>query len=407
MLTLLAIAYAAMTLWSVVALHRAYAALARDGRPMTPADLQPAPIPDSDNAAPLYEKALTLLEMATIGDQKLIDRLRDETLLLGRTNLTVAAFAGFREAMQMPAAVAAMELIVEAAQRPDCQLAPVAHPECSDLDAITDGTTQPMMALFQLNRIVSWEVRRLAAEGEIAAARRLLLAQMRLSGARPATPVLVDGHLAAANRLTALRTLQKMCELSPPSTNETAVLLSELARFNIPDLVVRAIDGERLLVGEPIFRTGVSRGIVWQDHGRCRCLRDAVCYSCLNARLIHTDYLHAMRRLATEPLDRAMAKKTIPPRGDLTWRLTTPFVAHLAEVRCTEAGLAVLAHKQELGSWPEKLATCMAAVPVDPSDGQPLHYQATEKGFVVSSRVKIGRPSRRRPVAWEYVVRGQ
>jgi len=40
---LFAAAYIGLAIWSFVALHRAYAALARDGRPMTAAEAVPPP----------------------------------------------------------------------------------------------------------------------------------------------------------------------------------------------------------------------------------------------------------------------------------------------------------------------------------------------------------------------------
>ena len=74
------------------------------------------------------------------------------------------------------------------------------------------------------------------------------------------------------------------------------------------------------------------------------------------------------------------------------------FIAHLARIRCTEAGLSALVYKNEHGKWPETLAACMEQVPIDPLDDKPLRYRVTEKGFVVSS---VGKIRNTKEIAWE------
>ena len=63
--------------------------------------------------------------------------------------------------------------------------------------------------------------------------------------------------------------------------------------------------------------------------------------------------------------------------------------------------MAVLVYRKEHGAWPETLAACMDKVPVDPFDGKPLRYRLTEKGFVVSSVGKTGKPQKE--IAWDCV----
>ena len=124
-------------------------------------------------------------------------------------------------------------------------------------------------------------------------------------------------------------------------------------------------------------------------------------------RFEHAAYLRFMRNAPASPLECDPAKVNIPWYARATESIATTlylssdqFVAHLARIRCTEAGLAVLGYREGHGTWPDSLAACMATVPIDPFDGKHLRYRLTEKGFVVSSVGTTGRM--KSEIAWRF-----
>lgn len=399
--------YISLTAWSIVALRGAYAALERDGRPMKLADIMPPPIAETDNAAPLYEAALKILKTERIGDQTLMERLLAESEWLRTTNLTATAFTGFRAVIQTPAAVEALALIVQGGERKDCQFASVEIRE-----AIGDwlGLQERMLIsvdLLQLNQVVAWEARRLAVDGNASAARRMALAEMRLTRAHKGSPVLAGRLIEIAQRDAALRTVRILGTRNVPSGDEAKTLTRELARLDEPDLFARTMDCERLSFGDQSFSPSFNKTFHKKAGFRNRMAVRAY-FSPLNpvSRLDHAAYLDVMRRQTTTALGVAQTQMSVPWWCRLT-RIVAPifevprrtFAEHLARVRCTEAGLAVLIHKRENGAWPETLAACMNPAPLDPFDGKPLRYRLTEKGFTVWSVGRTGKPPKE--IAWD------
>ena len=104
LLAVLVVAYSALTIWSFVALHRAYAALKRDGRPMTAAEVIPPPIPAADNAAPIYEEAIQLLEKTKIGKETMLQVLVTAANSAIISNAPATDLSRFRELVARPEA---------------------------------------------------------------------------------------------------------------------------------------------------------------------------------------------------------------------------------------------------------------------------------------------------------------
>ena len=69
LIVILAVAYAILLARATGKLRRAYAALAAEGRPMRTAEIMPAKISDSENAAVLYQRAILMLKSQPVGDR--------------------------------------------------------------------------------------------------------------------------------------------------------------------------------------------------------------------------------------------------------------------------------------------------------------------------------------------------
>ena len=424
----IAVVYIGLTVWSFIALHCAYAALKRDGRPMTLAEVLPPPLADADNAAPLYEKALHILQTERIGDQTLRDRLHADVKLLNSTNLAATSLANFRGAITTPAAVEAMGLIVQAGMRKGCRFSWIADETHFNLQ--TSSGLQYFSELSDLNRIVSWEARRLAVDGDAAAARQMAVAHLRLARARIGTPCLVGSLVDLAQQGRTLPAVQIVCSRQPPSAVEAAELRSELLRCDDPNSCATAMDGERLSFGQQLFAAHSAAQaanlltppgnapttpaiLTYQPfaalHDLTGRLLGVAYFSKANPvlRLDHAAYLDLRRQQATQSLESPFSPAHVPvwclvakASTDAEESYHNMFRRHLALVRCTASGLALLVYKKEQGKWPESLAMCMERVPVDPFNGKPLQYHQTANGFVVSS---VGTTRKHdKQIAWEY-----
>jgi len=76
-LVILGVVYTVALLRSKAQLHEAYATLRRDGRPMRASDVTPPDIPEEQNAAALYERAIAMLTvpLPNTAEKDLLERL--------------------------------------------------------------------------------------------------------------------------------------------------------------------------------------------------------------------------------------------------------------------------------------------------------------------------------------------
>ena len=384
-LALVLVVYAGLTVWSFVALRRAYTALARDGRPMRAAEVIPLPAPAADNAAPLYEEAVRLLNAERIGDRTLLQELTDAARAANATNATPSDVTRFRELVTRPEAQHALELVVRAGERKACRF---------DLDyAAGPGgiAVSNLSETLTLSKVVRGEVSRLADVGESTNAWRLAIAGLELAQAKRAEPFLISQLVTIALDAIAEASVRRLCTAAPPTQEQSDRILAALTRMDQPAEFQRMLDGERLLYGEWSFAHLTTAHNWWKEE---RSWEPRVCRWFWRPvlRLDHAAYLRIMRDAATTPLSRSLPPIDVSRCCSLTRAILpaldssrTSFATSIARVRCTEAGLAVLKHRQACGDWPVSLASCMAAVPDDPFDGQLLRYRVTEKGFVVYS----------------------
>jgi hypothetical protein len=399
--------YIGLTVWSFVALHRAYAALARDGRPMTAAEVIPPPVPAAENAAPLYEEAIQLLKAEKIGDSTLMEKLSLAVHNVMATNATPADVTLFRELVTRPAVQHALALVVQADERKTC---------CFDLnyknvrgyENVRESFRTNLFEITTLSKVVRGEVNRLADTGEYSNAWRMAIAGLRLAQARRSEPVLISQLVTILLESIADISVRRLCVEKLPSQEDMDRIFAALKSMDQPAEYQRVFDGDRLLFGERGFvhatrkeaRLGWTMAGVppWEQ-------RLLLCIWRPVLRFDYAAYLRMMRDEAAIPLPMSLPEFHVPEYYCFTHALQTSlehsrtqFIIHVARIRCTEAGLAVLAYKKEHGAWPETLAVCMDQVPVDPFDDKPLRYRVTGKGFVVSS---VGKIRNTKEIAWE------
>ena len=399
----LALAYIGLTIWSFVALHRAYAALARDGRPMTAAEVIPPPVAAKDNAAPLCEEATRLLKSDKVGDDTLLLALGLAAHDAAATNATSADVTRFRELVMRPAAQHALELVVQAGERKACRF------DLNYTSASWIACTN-ISDLITLSKVVRGEVRRLTDVGEYSNAWRMAIAVLELAKSKREEPYIISQLLTIALDAIADASLRRLCAADLPSQENYGRIIAALTQMDRPTEFQRMLDGERLLCGdrgfEPMTMEGVGALLTIVEVPRWK----QYVYLCVwqpLARLDHAAYLRVFRGAATTPLSRPLPPFHVSRHYFFTCSLLpalescrTHFIADLTRIRCTEAGVSVLAYKKAHGTWPESLAACMKQVPIDPFCEKPLRYRVTEKGFVVSSVGTVLNSNK--AIAWEY-----
>ena len=209
------------------------------------------------------------------------------------------------------------------------------------------------------------------------------------------------------------RTMQDLCETAPPDRERYRALEDLLKQLDDVKPFIRALDAERLLIGERFFslsRDELSK-VFWKQMGGGGgdalplpvvkvVHRLAFNFLAFKPRLVadHAAYLRLMGKrvqLLQGPYrDRQEAEQFL----DLShWNALASLLGHsggyerrdysgfAATLRMTRAGLALLQYQQAHGAFPETLDALGLEGLIDPYAEEPLHYRPEGQGFVVYS----------------------
>jgi len=391
----LAVIYAILLIGSTIRLHQAYAALARDGRPMRAEDIIPPWVPDMENAALSYQIAILRLRAEPAGPKNLLEHLSDLTWRDPNDREELERW------FQEKAVIEALAAVEQGAQRSRCRF------DIWDSSPIVGHTLQGMGRLAGLlNNKARFE----ADRGHIEGAWGTVETCLRLTQATKRVPVLDFQGMRMGSIRGVTRVIQDLCEIALPDPSQTAVI-EPLLRDLVDDRdLLAALDGERLFVGEWVFslpRTELQRQLrrIFPDKSWIDLARISIGMSF--KPLLQNDHAHYLRvlytfsRIAQTPyagLDQDLAIQAVPRRvlgrfsfvtGQImpyTFDFDRQFhTLTIAAVRITRAGLAVLQHKQTHGVFPEDLSTLGLQDLDDPFSGRPLIYRSEGAGFIVYS----------------------
>jgi hypothetical protein len=412
----LAVTYAILLARSTAKLRRAYAALEADGRPMRAAEIIPPKVPDSDNAAVLYQSAVLMLKGQPAGDKSLYERLTDHTSeRLGEDER--------RQLIGQEVVANALSLVEQGTRRPACQLE---HDNGNVLEA---ADAPALDGIRNLASIMTSRARFEARAGHPDKAWDLILTQLRFGDSLRFDPASTTQFTRLAVVRWACRTIQWLCETAPPDREHVLAMEDLLRRQDDVEPLIRAVDGERLLIGEWFFnlpREELDR-ILWKERSKDKnkIIPPAVVKAtyrlsfnliAFRPRLVadHAAYLQLMRKrvqLLQGPYrDRKESDEFMQMSrwnflaDKLTWRSGYEELFYcrlLADMRVTRAGLALLEYRQAHGAFPETLDALGLERLIDPYTAQPLHYRPEGDGFVVYSvgddlKDNGGSPMRRR-----------
>jgi hypothetical protein len=430
----LAVVYAILLVRATVKLRHAYAALQADGRPMRIDEITPPKVPDSENAAVLYQSAVLLLKSQPAGDRSLFERLTDYHFRPKTKEERNALVA-------QEAVTKAVSLIEQGTCRPVCRFD---HNDANDLHIIETPETDEE----KLNSVLSARAQLAFDTGHWDQAWDLVATRLRFANSLRWTPVPMRQYLRQATIRRTCLMVQDLCETAPPDGERCQALEDLLKQLDDVKPFVRALDAERLLIGERFFslsRDELSK-FLWKEMGGGSddgalplpvvkvIHRLAFTFLAFKPRLVadHAAYLQLMGKrvqLLQGPYrNRQEAEQFLNLSH---WNALTTLIGYsggyerqsysgfTTALRLTRAGLALLQYKEAHGAFPETLDALGLEGLTDPFAEGPLHYRPEGQGFVVYSVGEdrkdndgTARPERRRdsdprakPLAYDEVWR--
>ncbi len=429
----LAVVYASLCLWSAWKLRRACQALAKDGRPMSLAPLIPPRLPDTENAALVYQAAIKLLKSrpVTTGEKSLFDELdgavTSTILLRNRPHAEVAsATETLRKTLRDPAVAKILDE-VEAATVKACKY---------DID-YSQGSEAcwPHVDYKHLVPLLCARTRLLAAAGDAVGAWNTALSCLRLADAFKDEPLLGCQFMRLSAANIAFRNLRLLATTSLPTPEQREELERLLKNFDSVQPSIRGVDGERIVAGDWLFSLSPKkteevlvgynvlrsslRSSCWQSK-----LMAFAIYASPLAKYDHAIYLDLLRRYANTPglpdllQDPSWRREMIPEYCVLSRNIVIDPLLNLknyqtellAQVAMVRAGLAIRSYQQVHGVFPKSLAETGITGITDPYSGKPILYKPVGNGFRLYS---VGRnheiernPDQRirddRNLMWEY-----
>lgn len=400
---LLGVLYGVSLARSKARLRQAYADLEQDGRPMDANEVLPPEVPDAQNAAALYERAVALMKAESVDDKDLLAYLSKRANSFLNGSLEPEERSEFERWVQHDAVTEAISLVAEANQCPACRF--------QQSDQITLDENPPMAQDVRSLGVVLGVRAYLAAEQEQPReAWKMVAVQLRFADQLLKDPVMPGAMMELSLIGHACRVVKKLCEIAPPDEAEYQRMVPLLRDLDVVEPFVRCVDARRLVVGERVFSLPEDElEEAWRRDSWSGGDSDPAVFHRLTFRYMmyrpnfiagHADYLQLMRKTAHllegpyEPGESAVYQeiRDLAFRYPLTYQLgilgTLIKQWHCrmaADVRATQAGLALLRYKQAHGDFPPTLEALKLEGLVDPYDEEPLRYRVEGNGFLVYS----------------------
>lgn len=412
-LILLGVIYAVMMIRATARLRRAYAALEASGRPMRAAEVVPPEVPDTENAAVLFQSAILMLKGQSAGQKNLLERLGEDLSgsLFSRPKEPDKLAkqqrdeAELRQLMNQEIVASALSTIEQGTRRPVCQFD-------RDYTANMSFDMPVLKDLRNLIRVLGTRVCLDAEAGEARKAWERIQIQLKLADGLRSDPTTNSQWTRMSLINYSTRIVQHLCDVAPPDPEESRRIEILLSNLDDATPFIRAMDGERLLIGEWFFalpKAELNDVLQKNTQNPNKIAPESVerfnyrvwfTMAVFRPRFIadHAAYLEIMRKrvelLEAPYQDRGARHDVFQPGWSslLTDKLTGYFgyekeffCRMSAGLRMTRAGLALLRHRQAQGTFPETLDVLGLKGLIDPFDEKPLRYRREGEGFLVYS----------------------
>jgi hypothetical protein len=392
-LVVLALIYFLAVGVSAARLRGAYAALRADGRPMALSDIIQPEIPETENAAPLYESAALLLKAQPTTEKDFLRHVGDLSGEYIDGSITPDKLVKLKEMLDQDIVARALWIVEQGSRRHSCRFD-------LDYDAGIYMLLRHLPDLRSFARILGAKACLEAQSGHLDRAWDAVQIQLRLGDALRTEPIVVSQILRMAVVRISCATVKKLCEIELPDMQQSADLSDMLKSFEDVRPLVLATDGERLLVGEWAFSLPRGELLKQRDLVREGEWPDDV-LSVLGVSFkpvflsYHTSYLRIMHESAKmlegtttaeqfsnkERESRGLARSLVPAMT----RVKVIYQTMQADIRVIRTGLALLRDKQTRGEFPQTLAGFEQADVTDPFSGAPLIYRSSADDFILYS----------------------
>jgi len=397
-IVVLGLIYAIAVSVSSAKLRRVYADLEKDGRPMEPADIIPPEVPDTDNAALLYESAALLLKAQPAPGENLLEYLGDLSSKFIKESLASNKLAELKQLIGQDVVTQALSIVAQGTRRDSCRF---------DLD-YDEGLNMLLphkSDLRDLSRILCAKVYLEAKTGNPDTAWEMVSTQLKFADALRAEPVLVSQLVRIYMIRLSCDTIKKLCEIAPPNVQQSDNIQSLLKDLDDIRTLIYSIDAERLLLGEWVFN--LPRNELWKTtpylHNNNPGLIAKLIFFGMTFKPIslpdHAAYLQFMHegaRFAERPYSSEQGEvmeKGVQKKRYIVTRLLTPSISRIKQIHCemiaqlriVQAGLALLQHKQTEDAFPDTLDALKLQNITDPFSNGLLLYKTEKQGFVLYS----------------------
>ena len=380
-------------------LRQAYADLKKDGRPMEPSDVIPPEVPDTENAALLYESATLLLKAQPAAGENLLEDLGDISDKFIKESLDSDKLDEFKQLIGQDVVTQALSIIAQGTQRDSCRF---------DLD-YDDGlnTLLPHLSgLRNFTRILCAKAYLEAKTGNPDTAWDMLLTQLKFADALRTEPVLVSKVVRIAMIRLSCDTITKLCEIAPPNAQQSSDIQSLLKDLDDIRPLIHSIDAERLLIGEWLFNLSKDEmykaNLQHSDEDDAGLLHKLIIFGITFKPLFLADhaaymrYMHEGARFAERPYspDEAEAlEKELQKKRHIVTSMLAPALFRVKEIhfqmtaqlRIVQAGLALLQYKQANNALPATLDALKLQNINDPFSDGLLSYKTEGQDFVLYS----------------------
>jgi len=183
-IVVLGLIYAIAVSASSSKLRQAYAGLKKDGRPMESSDVIPPEVPDTENAALLYESAILLLKAQPTPDENLLVDLGDISDKFIKDSLDSDKLDEFKQLIGQDVVTQALSIIAQGTQRDSCRFD-------HDYDDGLNMLLPHLSGMKNFTRILGAKAYLEAKTGNPDTAWDLLLTQLKFADALRTEPVLM------------------------------------------------------------------------------------------------------------------------------------------------------------------------------------------------------------------------
>ena len=394
-----------------IQLHNKITELKAQGRPMTIAEIVPAPVQDEENAAIQYSEAFVLMKSKEGSNvdklKKITDKLKSYSDISEWTD---------EQRQEIPELINSRELqdiysLLEEGSR---------KPKCRFNRDYEKGPVIPLTELEPIRRAVRFLCIKALLEaesGKTAQAFDTLLVGLKVSNHLKDELILISQLVRIACDRTIIECIESIADSKGITSEQANLIMNELSAHESIEPFIKCMDGERVLCGGWAFE-GILKGkmpllyVLQGEYGNGYNLplgprifstlilpiykpilkKDFACYLTVISKMqdsYNIPYYERARDKTTE--------EDVPKYCILT-SIVTPALNRIRELQTTyqanidicRTGLVLKLYKAKNGNYPEELESLVSAgllkeVPIDPFSGKSLVYSRYIDGFKLYS----------------------